>query len=121
MQAWQSFRQGSLAHRAAARGAQADLFTDWEFDEHCEFEIRGDGREVQHHRSTVVETVIAELWLHVQDEAAPDNERTRCRAMLTFMTYHILWRRLEIELDHPDNVEYGLTENFPLWLDFPVP
>ena len=115
VQIWQSFRQGSLAHRAAARGVQADLFTDWEFNELCTFEIRGDGREVQHCRSTVVETVIAELWLHVQDEAAPDNERRQCGAMLTFMTYQILWRRLEIELDHPDNLEYGLAQDFPLW------
>ena len=115
VQIWPSFRRKSLAHRAAARGVQADLFTDWEFNELCTFEIRGDGREVQHCRSTVVETVIAELWLHVQDEAAPDNERTRCGAMLTFMTYQILWRRLEIELDHPHDLEYGLAQNFPLW------
>ena len=113
VQQWRSFCQGSLPHRAAARGAQADLFTDWEFDE--VIEIRGHGREAQHDRSTVVETVIAELWLHVQDEAAPDQERTRCGAMLTFMTYHILWRRLEIEIHHPDDLEYGLAQSFPLW------
>ena len=113
---WTSFCQGSLAQRAAARGAQADLFTDWDFGNFPEgFEIRGHGREAQHDRSTVVETVIAELWLHVQDEAAPDKERTRCGAMLTFMTYHILWRRLEIEIHHPDDLEYGLAQNLPLY------
>ena len=115
MQQWRSFCQGSLPHRAAARGPQADLFTDWEFDEHCDFLISGDGRETQHKRSTVVETVIGELWLRVQDEAAPDKERTQCGAMLTIMTYHILWRRLEIELHHPDDLEYGLAQNYPLW------
>ena len=112
----QSFCRGSLAHRAAARGAQADLFTDWDFGNFPEgFEIRGHGREAQHHMSTVVETVIAELWLHVQDEAAPDHERTRCGAMLTFMTYHILYRRLEIEIHHADDLEYGLAQNLPLY------
>ena len=115
VQIWQSFCEGSLAQRAAARGAQADLFTDWEFDEHCGFHISGDGRKTQHDRSTVVETVVGELWLRVQDEAAPDKERTRCGAMLTLMTYQILWRRLEIELDHPHDLEYGLAQNFPLW------
>ena len=62
-----------------------------------------------------VETVIAELWLHVQDEAAPDQERTQCGAMLTFMTYHILYRRLEIELHHFDDLQYGLAQNLPLY------
>ena len=113
---WQSFCQGGLAHRAAARGAQADLFTDWDFDDHLEdMVIDGYGRTASHDMSTVVETVIAELWLHVQDEAAPDQERTRCGAMLTFMTYHILWRRLEIEIHHPDDLEYGLAQNLPLY------
>ena len=112
-QHWTSFCQGSLAQRAAARGAQADLFTDWEFNQFIE--IGGHGREAQHDRSTVVETVIAELWLHVQDEAAPDHERTRCGAMLTFMTYHILYRRLEIETHHPDDVQYGVAQNLPLY------
>ena len=113
---WQSFCQGSLAHRAAARGAQADLFTDWDFDDHLEdMVIGGYGRDASHDKSTVVETVIAELWLHVQDEAAPDQERTRCGAMLTFMTYHILYRRLEIEIDHPDDLQWGLAQNLPLY------
>ena len=111
---WQSFCQGSLAHRAAARGAQADLFTDWDFGDKG-IEIRGHSKEAQHDRSTVVETVIAELWLHVQDEAAPDQERTRCGAMLTFMTYHILYRQLEIEMHHSDDLQYGLAQNLPLY------
>ena len=118
LQRWQSFRVGSVALRAASRGLSADLFTDWELDQRCQFDrslISGAGRETQHRRSTVVETVIAELWLHLQDEAAPDNERTKCGAMLTFMTHHILWRQLERELHHPDDLTHGLAQNFPLW------
>ena len=114
VQHWPSFCEGSLPQRAAASGAQADLFTDWEFDERCSFVIP-DHRKTQHDRSTVVETVIAELWLHVHDETAPDRERTRCGAILTIMIYHILWRRLDVELHHPNDLQYGLTQNFPLW------
>ena len=112
-QQWPSLRGASLSRRAAARGPQADLFDDWEFGELCTTPVRGQGKEALHRKSTVIETVVAELWLRVQDEAAVDEERTNCAAMLTIMTYHILWRRFEIELQHPQDLNYGLAMSFP--------
>ena len=113
-QQWPSLRGASLPRRAAARGPQADLFDDWEFDELCTTNMGGHGKEALHRKSTVVETVIGELWLRVQDEAAVDEERTQCAAMLTIMTYHILWRRFEIELQHPEDLNHGLAMSFPI-------
>ena len=116
---WRSFSEAGLPGRSSARGVQGDLYDDWEIEENCNTKIKKeleeDSKKKVHRKSTVIEIAIAELWLRMQDTLADSVKRTQCAAMLTIITYWILWRRLEIELEHPNDLTFGLKRTSPLW------
>ena len=91
-----------LSRRAASRGPLSELYDLWI--------LNGTHIQIENmrHKATIVEAVIAVLWLKAHSTREAATVRNRCASTLCIMMHVLLWWRVENECSHPAHLNAGL-------------